>query len=153
MRLGTDWGLTLQQRVAKKTTVELIYQGSLQREELMLSALLEQHYPIITRRLNIYFGGGLHKGWLDTGFNDEPNLNPFGVSLIGGIEFNIGRINLSYDLKPAFNISGGEEKFYKQTGVSLRYVLVKRKWEVFNKKNSKKQKGRAKINWKIWETF
>ena len=66
MRLGTEWGLTVQQRIAKKTTLEGILQSSLQREEFTLTVLAEQHYPLISRRLNVYAGAGLHKGWNNT---------------------------------------------------------------------------------------
>lgn len=153
MRLGTDWGLTLQQRVAKKTTIEALFQSSLQREEVLLTLMGEQHFPILTRRLNIYYGGGLHKGWINES-NDlnQPYSDPFGLTFIGGLEFSIGRINLSYDFKPAINISGGEKRFYTQTGLSLRYILIKRNTNIFGadkkRKNHRKREG---INWKFWE--
>ncbi|MFN7119185.1 MAG: hypothetical protein ACK4TA_20470 [Saprospiraceae bacterium] len=153
MRLGTDWGLTVQQRVAKKTTIEALLQSSLQREEVLLTVLGEQHFPILTRRFNIYYGGGFHKGWINES-NDqaEPYKDPFGLTFIGGLEFSIGRINLSYDFKPAINISGGERNFYTQTGLSLRYILIKRDTNIFgaDKKNKNRRKSRG-INWKFWE--
>lgn len=153
MRLGTDWGLTVQQRVAKKTTIEALFQSSLQREEVLLTVMGQQHFPILTRRFNIYYGGGLHKGWINES-NDqaEPYKDPFGLTFIGGLEFSIGRINLSYDFKPAINLSGGEQNFYTQTGLSFRYILIKRNTNIFgvdkNKKNRRKSRG---INWKFWE--
>lgn len=155
MRLGTEWGLTVKQRVAKKTTLEAILQSSLQREEFTITLLGEQHYPLISRRLNVYAGAGLHKGWR-TNTLEEGYQDPFGLSFVTGIEFTLGRLNLSYDFKPAVNISGGEKGFYSQTGVSMRYVLVKRKWLQGKNKNKKKKKnkrkgGKDKFDWKIWK--
>ena len=156
MRLGTDWGLTVKQRVAKKTTLEAILQSSLQREEFTLTLLGEQHYPLISRRLNVYAGAGLHKGW-NTAAEELVYEDPFGLSFVTGIEFTLGRLNLSYDFKPAVNITGGEKGFYSQTGVSMRYVLVKRKWLGKNKnkrKKNRKKKGKKdknKFDWKIWK--
>ncbi|MCI5082721.1 MAG: hypothetical protein MRY78_13575 [Saprospiraceae bacterium] len=150
LRVGTEWGFTFKQRVLKHTTLEGIFQSSLEREEVMLTALAEQHFPVLTRRFNIYMGGGIHKGWrtAETEYDDAGNPindydNPFGLTTIFGAEITLGRLNVSYDFKPAMNISGGDSRFYFQTGVSLRYVLFKRKWKLFKKKK--------KFNWKFWE--
>ena len=163
LRMGTDWGFTLQQRVLDKVTVEGIVQSSLQREEVLITGLVEQHYPLLTKGLNIYMGGGLHKGW-NTSTPEEggPEVpaktdNPMGVTLIGGAEMTLGRINISYDFKPAFNLKGGEKKFYTQSGVSWRYVMVKNKVFKKMKKNKKKrQKAKAKAKrgtpkWQFWK--
>lgn len=156
MRLGTDWGVTVGQRVAKKTTVEAIFQSTLasKRDEVIITGLAKQHFPMASRRFNVYSGAGLHKGWLNsTEFDD-----PFGVTLIAGIEFTMARVNLSYDFKPAINISGGDKTFYTQTGISARYVLIKRK--NMNKKKRQRQRAKRrkqkekegkKFNWKFWE--
>lgn len=159
IRLGSDWGLTVQQRVAKRTTIEGILQAGGKSDLTSLTVMAEQHMPIITKRLNIYFGGGLHKGWLNN--NDTDIKNPIGAAFIGGAEFTLGRINLSWDLKPTLNLSGGERSFYTQSGISVRYVMVKRKSELFDKKarakrKKKRQKAKDKkdkkpFNWKIWE--
>lgn len=152
MRLGTDWGLTIQQRVAKKTTIEGLFQSSLQREEVLLTLMGEQHFPILSRRLNIYYGGGLHKGWInENDANDVPYKDPFGLTFIGGIELSLGRLNLSYDFKPALNLNGGQEKFYTQTGISLRYVIVKRDWSLFGNNKKKNRRNMEGIKWKFWE--
>lgn len=144
LRMGTDWGLTVKQRLAQSTTGEAILQSSLQREELMLTVLVEQHYPLVFRGINVYVGAGLHKGWYSpppAQFSD-PNFtdpgDPFGVSFIGGAELTLGNINISYDFKPAFNITGGEHRFYAQTGVSVRYVFVSNK--VYRKKQREKRR-------------
>lgn len=143
LRLGTDWGFTLQQRLGRNLTFEGIAQSSLQREELMLTGTLQRHMPVLGRRLNLYFGGGVHKGWLSVPPTEAgpPPADPFGVTLVGGAEFTVGRINISYDFKPAINIEGGAERFYSQSGLSVRYVLVK---DVKNKKKRQREQERRK---------
>lgn len=151
MRLGTDWGVTVQQRVAKRTTIEAIVQSSLQREEAIVSLLGEQHFPLVFRNFNIYAGGGFHKGWINTpADSDVVYENPFGVSFIAGIEFSLGRLNVSYDFKPTINFVGGENKVYTQTGISLRYIIIRRELHLFNN-NKKKKKNQG--NWKFWENW
>lgn len=139
IRLGTDWGLTVQQRLLNKWTAEGIVQSSFFRNEVLLTGMVQRHFRIINRHFNVYTGGGLHKGW-----NITPSENdfkhPVGITLVGGVELNVGRINLSYDFKPAVNLSGGEQVFYAQSGLSIRYILVKDK--IFFK-NSKKKKGKG----------
>ena len=158
MRLGTDWGLTVKQRIANNTTLEGIVQSSLQREEAIFTLMGTQHLPFITRRLNVYTGGGLHKGWggvaLDR--NGEAYKNPFGVSLIGGIELTLARLNLTYDFKPAFNLIGGERTVYLQTGISLRYVIIKRgradNRRIRKRKRRRRRKNKDR-NWRFWENW
>jgi hypothetical protein len=147
VRLGTDMGISIKQRIAKRVTLEGIVQSSFQREEAIVTLLAERHMPFLTRRLNFYTGGGLHKGWLNVPEGNSSLQDPFGVTLIAGVEFTIARINFSWDYKPAFNISGGEKRIYSQTGVSIRYVIKKRK-VLDRKKNRRKKQG---INWKFWE--
>ena len=164
MRLGTDFGVTVKQRVAKTTTLEAIIQSSLQREEAQVTLLAEQHFPMISRRLNVYGGGGLHKGWVtrDGTEGDSVYKDPFGLTAIAGIELSLGRLNLSYDYKPAINLSGGKHTIYSQTGVSLRYVIVKRPWLNDPKAKRKRQRERERrrrkkdgdgFNWKFWENW
>ena len=163
LRMGTDWGFTLQQRVLDKVTVEGIFQSSLQREEVMVTGLVQQHYPLITKGLNVYMGAGMHKGWNTS--TPEPTQmevpvkteNPMGVTLAVGAEMTLGRLNISYDFKPAFNLQGGEKSFYTQSGVSLRYVIVKNKvFKKMKKKRKKKKKAKAKAKrgtpkWQFWK--
>ncbi|MFT4758212.1 MAG: hypothetical protein ACI9XO_001352 [Paraglaciecola sp.] len=163
LRMGTDWGFTVQQRVLDKVTIEGIMQSSLQREEVMITGMVQQHYPLITKGLNVYMGAGMHKGWNTS----EPDVNqidvpaktdnPMGVSLVVGGELTLGRLNISYDFKPAFNLKGGEKSFYTQSGVSLRYVIVKNKvFKKMKKKRKKKKKAKAKAKrgdpkWMFWK--
>lgn len=160
IRLGTDWGFTIQQRVMDKSTVELIIQNSLSREEGLATVLFEQHYPLVTKGFNVYSGGGLHVGW-----NNEPAdkmiKDPFGITAVVGAEFTIARLNFSYDFKPAINISGGEKKIYAQSGVSLRYAILKNKvWKDIQKEKKKRKKAEEKAQrreergkewWEVWK--
>ncbi len=162
LRAGTDWGLTVKQRLTKNMTFEGIVQSSLQREEVLLTALAERHYALVFRGLNLYTGAGVHKGFL----NDSPGAesvptnykDPFGITFIGGAELTLGRFNFSYDFKPAINVRGGERKFYTQTGISVRYVLLTNKEykKIQKKKRKKKRKEKGGgINigddWKFWK--
>lgn len=155
LRMGTDWGITIQQRVLDKVSVEAILQSSLQREEVLFTGLVERHYPIISKGFNIYTGGGIHKGWSNTTEGEVAIEDPFGVTFVMGAEMTLGRFNISYDFKPALNVSGGEKSFYTQTGVSLRYVLVKNKVYKNMKKSQKKKKRKKnrgdKEWWEVWK--
>lgn len=122
-RLGSDWGLTLQQRLTKRLTVEGLAETSFKRDEVMLTGLLETHLPLITRHFNIYGGAGIHKGWSTS--NRDFVDDPFGITFIGGAELTIGRFNVSYDFKPSLNLDGGERRFYTTQALSVRFVLIK----------------------------
>jgi len=170
LRLGTEWGLTYQQRIAKHTTLEGIIQSSFRQNETTITLLGEQHYPILMRNLNVYLGGGLHKGWV-TNKNESDYKDPFGLTLIGGAELALGKFNVSWDFKPSINVVGGDSPVYAHTGISLRYVIDKR--PLINRETDpekrerqkertkrKRQKERAKrkakgesINWKFWEKW
>jgi hypothetical protein len=146
IRLGTDWGLTLRQRVHENISAEMIVQSSLQREEGAFTLLGIAHKPLLMRNLNLFVGGGLHTGWSSEVQNGERVGSPFGIDFMAGAEITIAKINISWDFKPAVNISGGSSTFYTQTGVSLRYVLWKREkydWEKDKRRRKRNnQKGR-----------
>ena len=148
LRLGTDWGLSVKQRAYDNITAELIFQSSLVRDESMFTLMGMTHQRVISKRFNLYYGGGLHAGWY-SGKAQDSFGNPFGIDLIGGIEMTIAKLHLSYDIKPAINLSGGEKTFYAQTGISLRYVLVPREqlsWEPDKKtqRQNRRDKKRRK---------
>jgi hypothetical protein len=141
VRLGTDWGLTLQQRLARKTSAEFILQSSLSRDEGMLTILGKKHTSLLSRRFNLFLGGGYHTGWNNGGIVAADYKGPKGLTLIAGAEATIGRVNVSYDFKPAINIVGGESPLYFQTGASLRYVIAK---DSFLEPDPKKKRQRAR---------
>ena len=125
LRVGTEFGFTLQQKVLKRTTLEGILQSSFKRQEFQLSVIAERHFPLASKRLNVYSGLGLHKAWRYDG--DSTNVNPVGVTAIIGAEITVGRFNISYDFKPAINFRG-RPIFDSQTGISLRYILIRDRW-------------------------
>ncbi len=161
VRFGTDWGITGKHRIKDRITVEGIFQSSRQREEVIISALVAKHNPLITKRFNFYTGGGLHFGINSEPLGETTVKNPFGVTAIAGVEFKIAKLILSWDFKPAINLVGGTTTIYPQTGVSLRYVFVKKpifkepllKKPIFKKEKDKEKKEKKKINWKFWEKW
>ena len=154
VRFGTDWGITAKHRLKDRITVEAILQNSTQREEVLISALVAKHNPLITKRFNFYTGGGLHFGVNSEPDGEDTVKNPFGVTAIAGVEFKIAKLILSWDFKPVINLVGGSKSFYPQSGISLRYVFVKKplfKEPLFKKNRDKDKEERKKINWKFWE--
>ena len=144
LRLGTEFGVTGKYRFAKRTCAEVIIQNGISQDETAITFLVEQHFPVLTRRLNMYFGGGLHKGWSD----DDKIDDPYGITAIAGIDFTINRLNVSWDFKPAINIGGGSSNLYSQSAVSVRYVFKKRPTKVKKFLKSDKWKVWKKENWK-----
>lgn len=145
IRLGTEIGITIKQRVLDHTTFEGIIQNSLKKDATTFTILLEQHKKLISKRFNFYLGGGLHTSILNNVADQD--LAPSGITLIAGAEFTLGRLNLSWDYKPAINMWGGTSSFDSQTAISLRYVFIKRKKKKLNlrfwekdKKGKKKRK-------------
>lgn len=152
IRLGTDWGVSGQVRlpmIDKNFTGEVIIQSSMTKEEGLFTLLGKQHQPILSRRLNLFMGGGLHTGWTDELKGDVAAKNPFGITGVMGVEATFGRLNLSYDFKPAINLSGGSKFIYTQTAITVRHVIAKR-YDIFDKtkekerEKTKRQKKRQK---------
>lgn len=135
-RIGSGIGLTVQQKLWKKTTLEVILSQRFKTDEILLTGLLERHQGLLGKRLNFYAGAGFHTGW-NAGLEETRSI--IGISGIAGLEFTIARFNLSWDFKPAIHIQGGEQLFNPQTAVSLRYVFIKHK------------RKKRKINWKFWQ--
>ncbi len=177
LRLGTDFGATGQLRlpqIQKNFVGEFILQSSLLREEGSLTVLGKQHRPLLSRRLNLFYGAGAHYGWTDE-INPktlEPYSRPWGLDGVIGLEATFAKINVSYDFKPAVNVGGGAFPFSAQTGVSVRYVISGRndiwdkKKETANRKEKKKRQrerrreqkrkdrikaGKNPNGWKFWK--
>ena len=131
LRVGTEWGATAQLRVPqlhKNFVLEAIILSSLTKDEGSLTLLGKQHRPLLSRRINLFYGGGLHAGWnneIDTETGETFN-GPKGITGIVGLEATVGKVNLSYDFKPALNVTGGESILYTHTAVSVRYVIARR---------------------------
>lgn len=152
MRFGTDWGVTVKQRVYDNWTAELLIQSSLVRDETTLTVLAANHNNLLSRHFNIYSGLGLHRGWVgpsdDSEATTDDRKNSFGLDGIIGIEATLGNINLSYDYKPALNLVGGEKTIYSQTGISIRYRFWKREklqWEKSAKRRERERNRRQRV--------
>ncbi len=161
VRLGSGAGISLQQRVANKTTLEGIVGTKFKDNAYKVTLVAKQHFPILFKRFNVYTGGGVHKGWY-TGGNrttiDEPANpieNPFGVTLVGGAELSLGKFNISYDFLPSFNFRGGEKAFESSTAVTVRYILWERptQREIRKKKRKKKKKGSKSSGGGLFDIF
>ncbi len=121
LRVGNaGFGLTVQQAVERHWTAEGILEGKLNSSSL--SILAERHIPLATRRVNLYFGGGVHHIWASSN-----TTNPSGVTGIGGVEAAMGNLCLSLDIKPRLNLNPGKDfnTFQTQTGLSVRYIFIK----------------------------
>lgn len=117
-------GLTIQQRTFPKTTIEAI--GSAGSREYSGTVLIEQHFPIISKGLNYYIGGGGHLGEI----KDRGTF--YGGDLILGGEMKIPflPVTISADLKPAFH-TNHDDWFSFGGGFSLRAILIKEKKKKF----------------------
>ncbi len=133
-RLGSNFGLSVQQKVFKQATIEGIFQAPLRNtDDAKITILYEEHKKLIGKRLNFYYGAGFHTGWSAS----TEDANPSGVTVIAGIEMSMDRLNLSLDYKPAINAFSGVRFFESQSALTLRYIIVKQK--------------KKKFNWKFWE--
>lgn len=138
-------GLSLQQRVLERITLEAILQSDFSRNT-NFSLLAERHRPIISKRFNYYYGGGIAFGNEESFVKNETTQQidhtygngTIGVDLIGGIEFTVANTVLSLDYKPNINLAGRSEFYRGQVGISARTVLVK------SKEQKKKQRQRQK---------
>jgi hypothetical protein len=138
-RIGTRFGISVQQKVFEQSTIEGIFQTNVgNKDDIMLTFLWEQHQKLIGKRLNFYYGGGIHKGWIVNKSAKFDLKNPSGVSLIAGVEITFDRLNVSLDYKPLLNVISGEQFYESQSALTLRYVFIK----------SKKKK---KKDWKFWK--
>ncbi len=148
IRVGTEWGATAQLRVPqihKNFVLEGIVHQAVGKAEGSATLLGKQHQPILSRRINLFFGAGAHAGW-NNEIDSETGATfngPIGLTGIIGLEATFNRINVSYDFKPAVNLRGGESVLYTQTAVSVRYVVGKRN-SIWNKDQEKKIRKRRK---------
>lgn len=145
-----QFGVTMQQRWAKRLTFEGIFQTDF-RDNHTAHWLIERHQPLIGRRLNWYYGAGPSFG-SEESFRRVPETNEkiftygnrtIGVDVIAGLELTLLRLNISLDVKPNFNMVGRENWMTVQTGISVRSVLISQK-EV--EKRKRKEERRARMN-------
>lgn len=128
VRLGGDIGLTLQQQVANNITVEALLQQRILQRQTTGTVLLEKHFPLAGKGFNLYAGAGPHIGHWGRRNNKTGSDNPllYGATVIAGLELKLGKFLLSADYKPSINIKGGWQTFDSQTGLSARYIFIKK---------------------------
>ena len=149
LRIGSGIGLSVQQHVFNKWTIEGILQQNLFKSGTNVAVLAEHHYPIAFKGFNFYVGGGPHaefkpdiKVYDEKGNVYTAKNNAYGVSGVAGIELRLKNLLLSYDYQPGVNIHGGEHIFSSRTGLSVRYILIK---------SAKKEKAKDWQFWKKWK--
>ncbi|NND31864.1 MAG: hypothetical protein HKN76_04680 [Saprospiraceae bacterium] len=138
LRMGTDFGITLQQKILGNLTMEGIVSSSAISNQTSATVLAEIHNPLISKRFNFYIGGGIHQRWRSS-FDAGPNLR--GITGIAGAEMTLGRINLAWDYKPVYHLNAQQSAFESETAISLRYVFVRK---LKNKKRNNIFKPTAK---------
>lgn len=137
LRMGNDLGMTIQQRIAKEWTLEGIVHSRFESEDVAIHVLAEYHRPVLGRSLNMYFGVGPQ---LNYRYEITEQLDA-GVSMVAGLELNLGKLNASLDIMPSYNLGKAERSFIPNSAFSIRYVLVKeskkykRKWWTRKKKS------------------
>ncbi len=151
LRLGSGIGLTVQQHVFNKLTIEGTLQKNLFKDGTNVAVLAEHHQKIAFKGFNFYLGGGPHAELAnatvlhdDKGNTYTINNNAYGVSAVAGLELRLHKLLISYDYQPGINLHGGEHIFNSKTGLSVRYILIK-------SLKKKKSKNDDWMFWKKWE--
>lgn len=128
-----DLGLTLEQRIADRATMEFLLCSDL--EDHSATLLLAHHFPILFNSFNYYLGLGGHFGYL------QKHGYYRGVDVVLGIEYKFPLIPLliSYDLKPEFHFDH-KNWFEMNTAFSARYILISQKERKKQIKKKRKKK-------------
>lgn len=131
VRFGNNhYGATIKQRILGKTTLEgLVIIDPLQYNGTIL---VQQHFPVVGRGLNLYLGPGVHMG------EQKETGKFYGVDFVLGAELKIPALPLvvSADVKPAYHLDHGEW-FDFSTALSLHYIIGK---DTKNKRDREKRK-------------
>ncbi len=128
-RIGSDFGISFAQRfpAKSKTTAELIYEDGLFDSNRNGQLLIKQHLPLLSKRFNVFAGTGIGYIWHKDKNNTIVQESPI-IPLTLGAEITFSRFNLSADFQPIFLFNKfNDNRVIRSSGVSLRYVLVKRK--------------------------
>jgi len=117
---GGNYGITLQQRVASRITIEGI--AGLGEREYSGTVLGQYHFGILGPSLNYYFGAGGHLG------HNKDTGNFGGFDGLVGVEYKVAflPVVLSFDFKPTLEINSDDYARFP-TAFSIRYVLFKRR--------------------------
>ena len=131
IRVGNGLGMSIQQRISEKTTIEGIAQRKLaENSPMTVTALVQRHQAIKGRALNAYLGVGAHRTWAQT-------QDLYGIDGVLGVEGTIFYLNTSLDYRPLWNVNATKGNYQGQVGVTVRYVI---KQAPYKKKLKKGQK-------------
>lgn len=157
VRIDGGVNLTVQQYITNGWTAEGIIHTAINSDKFGLTLLGEKHHKILMRGFNFYTGAGLHYYGISANGRDTNASadNVFGLSVIGGAELSIGRLNVAVDWKPELHLSGDQVHPFDWNGasISVRYILAKRErkqvkewgvWDKFPGKNKNKNKNNKK---------
>ena len=117
---GGSYGLTVQQLVLPKTTLEGLFM--LAPRERSGTVLAERHFGILGPSLNYYFGAGAHFG------NHRDDGDFWGFDGLAGVEYKIAffPVVLSFDFKPTVEFNSADWNRFP-TAFSIRYIFIKQK--------------------------
>ena len=132
LRAGTDVGISVVQRVAKRVTLEALYRDAVLDDNRNIDLLVKRHSNMITRRLNIYTGIGLgHVASLD---DDRQVIDrAFTIPMMIGAEVVFTNLHIGFDIQPSLalgEVSG--RRVIPSTALSVRYIIFKRKNKKLN---------------------
>lgn len=141
-RIGDDFGISLQQKVSKRSTIEAIYQGGLISQDYGVNVLMEQHFPLLFKNFNFYIGAGLGSRWNHIEDTKDEFNQSFVIPMTFGLELTVGKLNLSADFMPVYQLDKStSDRFVRGSAFSLRYILYKNNKK---RKKAKKKKKKAK---------
>lgn len=130
LRFGNEFGFSFVQRLANHTTVEAVASDGLFSDYKYFSLGLRQHHKLITKRFNIYIGGGYYGKTSSYHKKEEEDFKFSNQGVMGlmGFEMTIHRLNISIDYIPRYMLTktSSEPKLSADSAISLRYVFWKR---------------------------
>ena len=138
LRLGDGIGMTARQRILKRTTLEGIFYQHHPSDQTIAGLMLDHHMPVLTKRLNMYLGGGIGRGFPKADESTSVHYNA--LMLNAGLEFTIARLNLSWDFVPVIPLTDQDDSLTTLTAFSLRYVLIKKSKDGLFENDQKKKK-------------
>jgi hypothetical protein len=131
LKFGNDVGVSYQQRLFKNYTLQLEHQDGLFTNIKQTSIMVKKHHGILTRRINVFLGGGLMTSQRINTNVENPSLinsNRALVMAVGG-ELTFGKINLTYDVNPGmtFGPLNNQTRLFSSSSIGVRYVIWGRK--------------------------
>lgn len=158
LRLGNNQdyrtiGITGKQRLMKGITAEAIIQSDF-TANTTAHMLLARHRPMISKRFNYYYGGGLSVGMEESRQKAPESMqvvttygNPtLGMDFVLGVEMTLMKVNISVDYKPNINLTGKEQWYAGQVGISIRPVVVKGREQQKRQRQKARNKRKSQRN-------